>query len=123
MVLAELGQRISKALASMSAASVIDEAVLDACLKEIATALLQADVNVRLVAGMRSNVKKRVNVDHMASGLNKQRVIEKVSSSARAPPSPALAAAGLLSPFSVASNLALYLLTPSTIHPMIPGGV
>lgn len=38
---------------------------LDACLKEIATALLQADVNVRLVAGMRANVKKRCNVEQV----------------------------------------------------------
>jgi signal recognition particle subunit SRP54 len=78
MVLAELGQRITNALASMSAAPVIDEALLDAVLKEIATALLQADVNVRLVANLRNNVKKRVNVTEMAQGLNKQRVIEKV---------------------------------------------
>ena len=42
--------------------------VLDACLKEIATALLQADVNVRLVANMRSNVKKRVNVEQVCAG-------------------------------------------------------
>lgn len=77
MVLAELGQRISHALALMSAAPVIDEAVLDACLKEIATALLQADVNVKLVANMRKGVKKRVNVEQMAGGLNKQRVVEK----------------------------------------------
>jgi SRP54-type protein, helical bundle domain len=42
MVLADLGARISHALASMSNATVIDEKVLDACLKEICTALLQA---------------------------------------------------------------------------------
>lgn len=77
MVLAELGQRLTGALASMSSAPVIDEATLDTCLKEIATALLQADVNVRLVANMRNNVKKRVNVEQLAQGLNKQRVIEK----------------------------------------------
>lgn len=77
-MLAELGQRITVALGKMSSASVIDEAVLDAVLKEIATALLQADVNVRLVANMRNNVKKRVNVADMGQGLNKQRVIEKV---------------------------------------------
>lgn len=90
--------------------------MLDACLKEIATALLQADVNVRLVANLRcgpawgglcrppcdcvpcpasaghlpasmpalrpshcrNNVKKRVNMEQLASGLNKQKVIEKV---------------------------------------------
>lgn len=78
MVLAELGQKVTKALASLNAAPVIDEAVLDACLKEIAAALLQSDVNVRLVANLRNNVKKRVNVKELGGGLNKQRVIEKV---------------------------------------------
>lgn len=103
MVLAELGQRISKALGSLNTVTVVDEAVrwgsdgtvvhcaalwctahvprrpsaphppalatthppalpsahpppsqvLDGVLKEIATALLQADVNVRLVANLR----------------------------------------------------------------------
>jgi signal recognition particle subunit SRP54 len=77
MVLAELGQRITTALASISNAPVIDEAALDACLKEIATALLQSDVNVKIVAKLRNNVKKRVNVDQLAEGLNRQRVIEK----------------------------------------------
>ena len=78
MVLAELGQRVTAALASLSAAPVIDDAVLDACLKDIAAALLQSDVNVRLVAGLRSNVKKRVNMADLGRGLNKQRIIEKV---------------------------------------------
>jgi signal recognition particle subunit SRP54 len=78
MVLAELGQRISGALAGISRAPVIDEAALDACLKEIATALLQSDVNVKIVAKLRNNVKKRVNMEQMADGLNRQRVIEKV---------------------------------------------
>ncbi len=41
MVLNELGNRIGAALAAMSNATVIDEGVLDACLKEICTALLQ----------------------------------------------------------------------------------
>ena len=41
MVLNELGSRIGAALAAMSNATIIDEAVLDACLKEICTALLQ----------------------------------------------------------------------------------
>lgn len=77
MVLNELGSRITQALAAMSNAMVIDEAVLDACLKEIATALLQADVNVRLVANLRNGVKKRVNVEELAAGLNKRKIIEK----------------------------------------------
>eukprot|EP00898_Chlorokybus_atmophyticus_P004004 jgi/Chlat1/4604/Chrsp290S04347 len=77
MVLGELGSRISNALREMSNATVIDEAVLDACLKEVCTALLQADVNVKLVAGLRNNIKKSINFDDLAAGHNKRRLIEK----------------------------------------------
>lgn len=77
MVLAELGTQITRAISSLGAAMIIDEKVLDALLKEIATALLQADVNVRQVANLRNGVKKRVNIQELAQGLNKQRVIEK----------------------------------------------
>lgn len=45
MVLNELGSRIGEALAKMSSASVVDEAVLDECLKAICTALLQAPIS------------------------------------------------------------------------------
>lgn len=77
MVLGDLGSRISKALNAMSNATIIDEKVLDDCLKEIVVALLQADVNVKLVGSMRNNIKARVNVDDMAAGLNKRKIIEK----------------------------------------------
>ncbi|KAF4752628.1 hypothetical protein FOZ62_019502, partial [Perkinsus olseni] len=40
---ADLGKQISGALRKLGKATVIDEAVLDECLKEISTALLQAD--------------------------------------------------------------------------------
>lgn len=77
MVLDDLGKRLSSALQSMSNKMVIDEAALDACLKEICTALLQSDVNVKLVANLRNAVKKRVNVEELATGLNKRKIIEK----------------------------------------------
>jgi hypothetical protein len=77
MVLNELGRGITSALAAMANTMVIDEAALDECLKEICKALLQSDVNVRLVANMRANVKKRVNVEELAAGLNKRKIIEK----------------------------------------------
>lgn len=76
MVLQELGAQISKALASVQDATVVDEKVLDACLKEISTALLQADIQVQLVFNLRAQVKKRVNAD-TGAGLNKRKVIEK----------------------------------------------
>jgi signal recognition particle subunit SRP54 len=51
--------------------------VLDACLKEIITALLQADVNVKLVNDLRNNVKTRANNADKGAGLNKRKIIEK----------------------------------------------
>ena len=41
MVLQELGNKISQALASVNEAPAVDDAVLDECLKAIAAALLQ----------------------------------------------------------------------------------
>jgi hypothetical protein len=77
MVLNELGSKIADALASISNAETIDEKVLDACLKEIATALLQADVNVKLVMNLRNNVKARANNADKGAGLNKRKIIDK----------------------------------------------
>ena len=77
MVLAELGTKISGALRNMSNVTVFDDEVLDTCLKDIATALLQADINIKLVKRLRDNVKKAVHLEDMAAGLNKRKIIEK----------------------------------------------
>lgn len=49
MVLGDLGTKLTGALRKMQDHAVIDDEVLDAFLKEICTALLQADVNVKQV--------------------------------------------------------------------------
>lgn len=56
MVLAELGQKISKALSKLNKSTVVDEVALNECLKEITTALLQADINVKYVKKLRDNI-------------------------------------------------------------------
>ena len=50
MVLADLGRKINAALNSLNKATVIDEDVLNAMLKEVSRALLEADVNIKLVS-------------------------------------------------------------------------
>ncbi|KIJ16937.1 hypothetical protein PAXINDRAFT_74923 [Paxillus involutus ATCC 200175] len=65
MVLADLGRKLNAALSSLSRAPVVDEKehpsqVLDATLKEITAALLESDVNVKLVATLRQKVKAKV---------------------------------------------------------------
>jgi len=45
-------------------------------LKEICAALLEADVNIRLVKKLRENVRKVIDFDDMAGGINKRRMIQ-----------------------------------------------
>lgn len=45
-------------------------------LKQICAALLEADVNIRLVKNLRENVRAVIDFDEMAGGLNKRRMIQ-----------------------------------------------
>ena len=45
-------------------------------LGEICRALLEADVNIRLVKKLRENVRSSIDFDEMASGLNKRKMIQ-----------------------------------------------
>lgn len=76
MVLADLGRKITSALRSLSNATIINEEVLNSMLKEICSALLEADVNVRLVKQLRENVRSVIDFEEMAGGLNKRRMIQ-----------------------------------------------
>lgn len=76
MVLADLGRKITNALRSLSNATIINEEVLQSMLGEICRALLEADVNIKLVKQMRENVRSAIDFDDMASGLNKRKMIQ-----------------------------------------------
>jgi signal recognition particle subunit SRP54 len=78
MVLADLGRSISSALQKMQKETVIDDGVIDEMLKAIASALLQSDVNVRLVAQLRNNIKTSINLQDTAAGINKRRLVQQV---------------------------------------------
>lgn len=45
--------------------------------KEICNALVEADVNIKLVAGLRTSIKKTVNFKELGAGVNKKRIIQK----------------------------------------------
>ncbi|KAF8053175.1 hypothetical protein N665_1456s0011 [Sinapis alba] len=77
MVLAELGGQIASALQKMSNVTIIDEKALNECLKEITRALLHSDVSFPLVREMQTNIKKIVNLEELAAGHNKRRIIEQ----------------------------------------------
>lgn len=76
MVLADLGRKITTALRSLGSATVINEEVLESMLKDICTALIQADVNIKLVKKLRENVRNIIDFEEMAAGLNKRKMIQ-----------------------------------------------
>ena len=76
MVLAELGRKITGALKSLNSATVIDEKAFQDTLNAVCRALLESDVNVKLVQQLRTNVKAQIDIENMASGLNKRRMIQ-----------------------------------------------
>ena len=78
MVLAELGGQISNALQKMSNVTVIDQKALQECINEITRALLQADVQFKLVMTLAGNIKKTVNPDDLAAGHNKRKIMQEV---------------------------------------------
>jgi len=77
MVLSELGSKITGAFRRLNTAAIIDDELLDEVLKEIASALVHSDVNVRYVSELRSNVRKRVLLESDAGGVNKRKLIQK----------------------------------------------
>lgn len=77
MVLDELGSKINSALKHLSTSTVIDDAALDHILKDICAALLESDVNVKLVQKLRQNIKKLVNLEELAVRANKRKIIQK----------------------------------------------
>ena len=68
MVLADLGRKINAALLSLNKATIINEEVLSNMLKEVQRALLEADVNIRLVKQLSENVRGAIDFDDMAKG-------------------------------------------------------
>ncbi|XP_066147930.1 signal recognition particle subunit SRP54 [Euwallacea fornicatus] len=76
MVLADLGRKITSALHALSKATIINEEVLNGMLKEICAALLEADVNIKMVKALRENVRAVIDFEEMAGGLNKRRMIQ-----------------------------------------------
>jgi signal recognition particle subunit SRP54 len=79
MVLADLGRRINSAVADVTKANVVDQGVVDALLKEIGNALMEADVDIKLVIQMRKKLKSAIESadDGANKGANKKKLIQK----------------------------------------------
>lgn len=76
MVLAELGSRLSKALNKAASSVLLNEREVDELVNEIGKALLESDVNVRLVKQLQCQIQK--GLAECASGSNRRKVVNSV---------------------------------------------
>jgi hypothetical protein len=70
MVLENLGGSLRNALKKIASANKIDKALVDDAVREIQRALLQADVNVKLVMLLSNTIKERARHQHRLSGAD-----------------------------------------------------
>ena len=77
MVLGDLGAKLSATLARLQKVTVVDDEMLGSILSDISRALLESDVNIRLVGELRNNIKTRVNLEAESAGTNRQKLIRR----------------------------------------------
>ena len=77
MVLQDFGRRITGALSDLTRSTNLDEQAFDDLVKEICSALISADVNIKLVSQLRKSIKAQVNFKELPQHANKKRIIQK----------------------------------------------
>lgn len=77
MVLQDLGRRINAAVTDLTRSATLDEKAFDGMIKEISNALVEADVNIKLVAQLRKTIKAAVKFNELPAHANKKRIIQK----------------------------------------------
>lgn len=78
MVLQDLGNRLTLALKKLNASTIVDDEVVTAVIQDISRALLESDVNVKIVGALRNNIKAKLNLEGEAMGINKRKLVHKV---------------------------------------------
>ncbi|MDA1196673.1 MAG: signal recognition particle receptor subunit alpha [Nanoarchaeota archaeon] len=72
MVLDKLGASLKNTLSKIAKAVFIDEKLINELIKDIQKALLQADVNVKLVFNLTNGIKERIKKEDTPKGLTKR---------------------------------------------------
>ena len=70
MVMEKLGSSLQDALKKLVKSGRIDEHTVNEVVKDIQRAMLQADVNVKLVMTMSNHIKERAMKEEVPSGMN-----------------------------------------------------
>ena len=78
MVLEKLGSSIKNTLSKIAKAIFVDEKLINELVKDIQRALLQSDVNVKLVFELSNKIKERALKEETPAGLTKKEYLVKV---------------------------------------------
>ncbi|MEK6837838.1 MAG: signal recognition particle receptor subunit alpha, partial [Nanoarchaeota archaeon] len=78
MVLDKLGESLKDALQKVAKSIFVDDALVNELVKELQRALLQSDVNVKLVFDLSQRIKERVLKEEVPGGLTKREYLVKV---------------------------------------------
>ena len=78
MVLEKLGSSLKNTLTKIAKAIFVDEKLINELVKDIQRALLQADVNVKLVFDLSNKIKERALKEETPAGLTKKEYLVKV---------------------------------------------
>ncbi|MDN5327969.1 MAG: signal recognition particle subunit [Candidatus Woesearchaeota archaeon] len=78
MVLDKLGESLRNAVSKIKNAIFVDEKLLNTIIKELQRALIQADVNVKLVFDLSNNIKKRFKEEKPIPGLSQKDLVIKI---------------------------------------------
>ena len=77
MVLDKLGSSLKNTLEKIAKSVFVDEKLINELVKEMQRALLQSDVNVKLVFELSNKIKKRSLDEKAPSGITKKRAYNK----------------------------------------------
>jgi len=77
MVLLELGQKIGVAMRNFHAHTTVGDAEIDLLLREIGNALMQSDVNFKVVMKLRQDIKAQILLQEDQGGFNKRKIVQR----------------------------------------------
>jgi signal recognition particle subunit SRP54 len=78
MVLGELGNRLTTALNRLNQSTIVDDEIVTSMIQDISRALLESDVNVKIVGALRNKIKTRLAMDQEGVGINKRKLVQRV---------------------------------------------
>lgn len=70
-----LGEKIRQSLDKLRDTLTVDTSIINEIIKDVGNALVGADVNVKIILGLRERLKSKLDLSKMAAGIDKRKLI------------------------------------------------